>query len=41
VLDTLRACDHELWLIADGDVFDQESKIARSWCADEETLSAV
>src|SRR3954469_16240780 len=26
VLETLRARDHELWLIADGDVFDQESK---------------
>ena len=30
VLETLRARDHELWLIADGDVFDQESKLARS-----------
>jgi len=33
VLETLRARDHELWLIADGDVFDQESKIARSGLA--------
>jgi putative hydrolase of the HAD superfamily len=33
VLETLRAHDHELWLIADGDVFDQESKIARSGLA--------
>src|SRR3954453_7561681 len=30
VLESLRLRDHELWLIADGDVFDQESKIARS-----------
>src|SRR5215210_466939 len=28
VLESLRARDHELWLIADEDVFDQESKIA-------------
>jgi putative hydrolase of the HAD superfamily len=33
VLETLRARDHELWLLADGDVFDQESKIARSGLA--------
>src|SRR5215210_4252298 len=33
VLETLRARDHELWLIADGDVFDQESKLARSGLA--------
>jgi putative hydrolase of the HAD superfamily len=33
VLESLRARDHELWLIADGDVFDQESKIARSGLA--------
>jgi putative hydrolase of the HAD superfamily len=30
VLETLRAGDHELWLITKGDLFDQESKIARS-----------
>ncbi len=30
VLESLRARDHELWLIAEGDLFDQESKIARS-----------
>jgi putative hydrolase of the HAD superfamily len=30
VLETLRAQDHELWLITKGDLFDQESKIARS-----------
>ena len=30
VLETLRARDHELWLITKGDLFDQESKIARS-----------
>ncbi|MFD0460878.1 HAD hydrolase-like protein [Microvirga aerilata] len=29
-LETLRARDHELWLITKGDLFDQESKIARS-----------
>ncbi len=33
VLETLRARDHELWLVADGDVFDQESKLARSGLA--------
>ena len=33
VLESLRARDYELWLIADGDVFDQESKIARSGLA--------
>jgi putative hydrolase of the HAD superfamily len=33
VQETLRARDHELWLIADGDVFDQESKLARSGLA--------
>ena len=33
VLETLRARDHELWLIADGDVFDQENKLARSGLA--------
>jgi putative hydrolase of the HAD superfamily len=30
VLARLRARDHELWLITKGDLFDQESKIARS-----------
>jgi putative hydrolase of the HAD superfamily len=30
VLETLRARDHELWLITKGNLFDQESKIARS-----------
>jgi len=29
-LATLKARDHELWLITKGDLFDQESKIARS-----------
>src|SRR5215213_1297915 len=33
VLESLRARDHELWLVADGDVFDQESKLARSGLA--------
>src|SRR4051812_34509323 len=33
VLETLRARDHELWLVADGDVFDQESKLAHSGLA--------
>jgi len=33
VLEVLRARDHELWLVADGDVFDQESKLARSGLA--------
>src|SRR5215212_2289220 len=33
VLETLRARDHELWLVADGDLFDQESKLARSGLA--------
>src|SRR5262249_13908539 len=30
VLETLSARDHELWLLTKGDLFDQESKIARS-----------
>jgi putative hydrolase of the HAD superfamily len=30
VLHTLRARDHQLWLLTKGDLFDQESKIARS-----------
>lgn len=30
VLETLRQRDHELWLLTKGDLFDQESKIARS-----------
>jgi putative hydrolase of the HAD superfamily len=30
VLETLRARDHELWLLTKGDLFDQESKLARS-----------
>jgi putative hydrolase of the HAD superfamily len=30
VLEALRARDHELWLVTKGDLFDQESKIARS-----------
>ncbi|KAA2235537.1 HAD family hydrolase [Salinarimonas soli] len=30
VLDRLRGRDHELWLVTKGDLFDQESKIARS-----------
>jgi putative hydrolase of the HAD superfamily len=30
VVETLRARDHEVWLITKGDLFDQESKIARS-----------
>jgi putative hydrolase of the HAD superfamily len=30
VLDILRARHHEVWLITKGDLFDQESKIARS-----------
>lgn len=34
VLARLRAQDHELWLITKGDLFDQESKIARSGLAD-------
>src|SRR3954469_15256088 len=33
VLETLRSRDHELWLVADGDLFDQESKLARSGLA--------
>jgi putative hydrolase of the HAD superfamily len=33
VLGSLRARDHELWLITKGDLFDQESKIARSGLA--------
>ena len=33
MLETLRAHDHELWLITEGDLFDQESKIARSGLA--------
>jgi putative hydrolase of the HAD superfamily len=30
VLTTLRERDHELWLLTKGDLFDQESKLARS-----------
>jgi putative hydrolase of the HAD superfamily len=30
VLATLRGRDHELWLLTKGDLFDQESKLARS-----------
>ncbi len=30
MLETLRARDHELWLITKGDLFDQKSKISRS-----------
>ena len=30
VLESLRVRDHELWLVTKGDLFDQESKIARS-----------
>jgi putative hydrolase of the HAD superfamily len=30
VVETLRHRDHELWLLTKGDLFDQESKIARS-----------
>ena len=30
VLETLRGRDHQLWLLTKGDLFDQESKIARS-----------
>ena len=30
VLETLRARDYELWLVAEGDLFDQEGKLARS-----------
>ena len=30
VLETLRDRDHELWLLTKGDLFDQESKLARS-----------
>jgi putative hydrolase of the HAD superfamily len=33
VLTTLRGRDHQLWLITKGDLFDQESKIARSGLA--------
>ncbi|WP_053086452.1 hypothetical protein [Microvirga massiliensis] len=33
VLEALRARDHELWLISKGDLFDQESRIARSGLA--------
>ena len=33
VLETLRSLDHELWLVTKGDLFDQESKIARSGLA--------
>jgi putative hydrolase of the HAD superfamily len=29
-VETLRARDHEVWLVTKGDLFDQESKIARS-----------
>ena len=34
VLSRLRADDHELWLVTKGDLFDQESKIARSGLAE-------
>ena len=34
VIEGLRAKDHEVWLITKGDLFDQESKIARSGLAD-------
>ena len=34
VLQTLRTHDHELWLVTKGDLFDQESKIARSGLGD-------
>ncbi|TWB17347.1 MULTISPECIES: HAD family hydrolase [Nitrospirillum] len=34
VIETLRQRDHEVWLITKGDLFDQESKIARSGLAD-------
>ena len=34
VIDALRRRDHEVWLITKGDLFDQESKIARSGLAD-------
>ena len=34
VLHTLHARDHELWLVTKGDLFDQESKIARSGLGD-------
>lgn len=34
VIDNLRSRDHEVWLITKGDLFDQESKIARSGLAD-------
>ncbi|MDE1149444.1 MAG: HAD family hydrolase [Azospirillaceae bacterium] len=34
VIETLRERDHEIWLITKGDLFDQESKIARSGLAD-------
>jgi putative hydrolase of the HAD superfamily len=30
ILETLRARDHEVWLLTKGDLFDQESKLARS-----------
>ncbi|WP_197094548.1 HAD family hydrolase [Microvirga massiliensis] len=33
VLEALRARDHELWLISKGDLFDEESTIARSGLA--------
>jgi putative hydrolase of the HAD superfamily len=34
VIATLRARDHEIWLLTKGDLFDQESKIARSGLAE-------
>ena len=34
MLQTLRTHDHELWLVTKGDLFDQESKIARSGLGD-------
>lgn len=34
VIGTLRAAGHEVWLITKGDLFDQESKVARSGLAD-------
>lgn len=34
VIARLRAQDHEIWLVTKGDLFDQESKIARSGLAD-------
>jgi putative hydrolase of the HAD superfamily len=34
VIEDLRARDHQVWLVTKGDLFDQESKIARSGLAD-------